>query len=297
MSQTDSKVIVITGCSSGIGLETAIVCAKNNMFVFACVRNPYKANELKNRIETENLSKIEIIEMDVSNDISIKTGIQKINSSTDHIDILFNNAGRMVLGSLEDLSDKELTGQLNTDLQGVIILTKKIIPIMRKNNSGLIINMSSVAGRIGFPLSSAYCISKFGIEGLSQVLRRELQTKNINVCLIEAGVVDTKFFVNTPDAMSSKDQNGKFVGPYSEDTEIMRTVLNRIMEKIEEKKLTASKPLDVGKKVLEIIRENGKEFRYIIGHDAEAMIAALESSNDDQAKMDVAIANIMKEWM
>ena len=291
MSQTDSKVIVITGCSSGIGLETAVACAKNDMKVFACVRNPYKANELKNRIETENLSKIEIIEMDVSNDISIKTGIQKINSSTDHIDILFNNAGRMVLGSLEDLSDKELTGQLNTDLQGVIILTKNILPRMRKNKSGLIINMSSVAGRIGFPLSSAYCISKFGIEGLSQVLRRELQTKNINVCLIEAGVVDTRFFVNTPDAIASKHS------AYNEETKVMRMVLNNLMKNIKEKESLASKPLDVGEKVLEIIRENGKEFRYIIGHDAEAMIAALESSNDDQSKMDVAIENIMKEWM
>ena len=297
MSQTDSKVIVITGCSSGIGLETAIACAKNNMKVFACVRNPYKENELKNRIEKEDISNIEIIEMDVSNDISIKSGIQKINSRTERIDVLFNNAGGMILGSLEDLSDKELTGQLNTDLRGVIILTKNILPIMRKNNSGLIINMSSVAGRIGFPLSSAYCISKFGVEGLSQVLRRELQTKNIHVCLIEAGVVDTKFFVNTPDAMASKDQNGKFVGPYSADTEMMRTVLNRIMKKIKDKELKTSKPADIGEKVLEIIRENGKEFRYIIGHDAEAMIAALESSNDDQGKMDVAIENIMKEWI
>jgi len=297
MSQTDSKVIVITGCSSGIGLETAIACAKNNMKVFACVRNPYKENELKNRIEKEDISNIEIIEMDVSNDISIKSGIQKINSRTERIDVLFNNAGGMILGSLEDLSDKELTGQLNTDLRGVIILTKNILPIMRKNNSGLIINMSSVAGRIGFPLSSAYCISKFGIEGLSQVLRRELQTKNIHVCLIEAGVVDTKFFVNTPDAMASKDQNGKFVGPYSADTEMMRTVLNRIMKKIKDKELKTSKPADIGEKVLEIIRENGKEFRYTIGHDAEAMIAALESSNDDQGKMDVAIENIMKEWI
>ena len=297
MSQTDSKVIVITGCSSGIGLETAIACAKNNMKVFACVRNPYKENELKNRIEKEDISNIEIIEMDVSNDISIKSGIQKINSRTERIDVLFNNAGRMILGSLEDLSDKELTGQLNTDLRGVIILTKNILPIMRKNNSGLIINMSSVAGRIGFPLSSAYCISKFGIEGLSQVLRRELQTKNIHVCLIEAGVADTKFFVNTPDAMASKDQNGKFVGPYSADTEMMRTVMNRIMKKIKDKELETSKPADIGEKVLEIIRENGKGFRYIIGHDAEAMIAALESSNDDQGKMDVAIENIMKEWI
>ena len=140
----------------------------------------------------------------------------QILNFTNHIDILFNNAGRMILGSLEDLSDKELSGQVDTDLRGVIILTKNILPIMRKNNSGLIINMSSVAGRIGFPLSSAYCISKFGIEGLSQALRRELMPKNINVCLIEAGVVDTRFFVNTPDAIASKQS------AYSEETKVMR---------------------------------------------------------------------------
>ena len=286
MSQTNSKVIVITGCSSGIGLETAIVCAKNNMFVFACVRNPYKAFELKKRIEDEKLTEIKIIEMDVSKDISIKNGIHQILNLTNHVDILFNNAGRMILGSLEDLSDKELSGQIDTDLRGVIILTKNILPIMRKNNSGLIINMSSVAGRIGFPLSSAYCISKFGIEGLSQSLRRELITKNINVCLIEAGVVDTRFFVNTPDAIASKQS------VYAEETKIMRGVLNKIKEK-----KSGSKASDVSKKILEIIKENGKEYRYIIGNDAEAMIAALESSKDNQANMDVAINNIMKEWI
>ncbi|RZD41058.1 MAG: hypothetical protein CXT78_11720 [Thaumarchaeota archaeon] len=291
MSEIDSKVIVITGCSSGIGLETAITCAKNNMFVFACVRNPYKIFELKKRIEDEKLTEIKIIEMDVSKDISIKNGIHQILNFTNHIDILFNNAGRMILGSLEDLSDNELSGQLDTDLRGVIILTKNILPIMRKNNSGLIINMSSVAGRIGFPLSSAYCISKFGIEGLSQALRRELMPKNINVCLIEAGVVDTKFFVNTPDAIASKHS------AYSEETKVMRKVLNNLMKNIKEKESLGSKSSDVSEKVLEIIKENGKEFRYSIGNDAEAMIAALESCNDDQSKMDVAINNIMKEWM
>ena len=286
MSEINSKVIVITGCSSGIGLETAITCAKNNMTVFACVRNPYKAFELKKRIEDEKLSEIKIIEMDVSKDISIKNGIHQILNFTNHIDILFNNAGRMILGSLEDLSDKELSGQLDTDLRGVIILTKNILPIMRKNNSGLIINMSSVAGRIGFPLSSAYCISKFGIEGLSQALRRELMTKNINVCLIEAGVVDTRFFVNTPDAIASKHS------AYSEETKIMRAVLNKIKEK-----KSGSKASDVSEKILKIIKENGKEYRYIIGNDAEAMIAALESSKDNQGNMDIAINNIMKEWV
>jgi|SaaInlStandDraft_2_1057019.scaffolds.fasta_scaffold07095_2 NADP-dependent 3-hydroxy acid dehydrogenase YdfG len=282
--ETQQKVVLITGCSSGIGLETAIECCKNNMYVFACVRNPNKAFELKKRMEDENLTEIKIIEMDVSNDISIKNGISQILNLTDRIDVLFNNAGRMILGSLEDLTDSELIGQINTDLRGVIILTKNIIPIMRKNKSGLIINMSSVAGRIGFPLSTAYCISKFGIEGLSQALRRELMLRNINVCLIEAGVVNTKFFSNMSDAVMSKDS------AYADETKIMRDSINKIQK---EKFSQAS---DVSKEVLKIINDGGKEFRYIVGNDAEAMIAALESSQDDQIKMDTAIYNIMKEW-
>ena len=155
---------------------------------------------------------------------------------------------------------------------------------MRKNKSGLIINMSSVAGRIGFPLSTAYCISKFGIEGLSQALRRELMLRNINVCLIEAGVVNTKFFSNMSDAVMSKDS------AYADETKIMRDSINKIQK---EKFSQAS---DVSKEVLKIINDGGKEFRYIVGNDAEAMIAALESSQDDQIKMDTAIYNIMKEW-
>jgi len=282
--ETQQKVVLITGCSSGIGLEAAIECCKNNMYVFACVRNPNKAFELKKRMEDENLTEIKIIEMDVSNDISIKNGISQILNLTDRIDVLFNNAGRMILGSLEDLTDSELIGQINTDLRGVIILTKNIIPIMRKNKSGLIINMSSVAGRIGFPLSTAYCISKFGIEGLSQALRRELMLRNINVCLIEAGVVNTKFFSNMSDAVMSKDS------AYADETKIMRDSINKIQK---EKFSQAS---DVSKEVLKIINDGGKEFRYIVGNDAEAMIAALESSQDDQIKMDTAIYNIMKEW-
>jgi fructose-1,6-bisphosphatase len=104
-------------------------------------------------------------------------------------------------------------------------------------------------------------------------------------------VVDTKFFVNTPDAIASKHS------AYSEETKVMRMVLNNLMKNIKEKESLGSKSSDVSEKVLEIIKENGKEFRYSIGNDAEAMIAALESCNDDQSKMDVAINNIMKEWM
>ena len=107
---------------------------------------------------------------------------------------------------------------------------------------------------------------------------------DFNVCLIEAGVVNTKFFSNMSDAVMSKDS------AYADETKIMRDSINKIQK---EKFSQAS---DVSKEVLKIINDGGKEFRYIVGNDAEAMIAALESSQDDQIKMDTAIYNIMKEW-
>lgn len=284
-SNQNQKTIVITGCSSGIGYETAITCAKNNFQVFACLRFPEIANNLKKIIEEENLSNLKIITMDLSDSNSIYSGINDILNQTDHIDILFNNAGMMIMGSLEDLSESELEKQLKTDLIGLIHLTKKIIPVMRKNNSGLIINMSSIAGRIGFSQSSAYCVSKFGIEGLSQSLRRELITKNISVCLIEAGIVDTNFFKNMKIAKNSEHS------VYAIETSQMREMMNNIP------KSNFTSPKFVADLVLKIIDEKGKKFRYVVGNDAHSMIAALEDSLDDQNKMDIEIQTIMKKWI
>ena len=284
-SNQNQKTIVITGCSSGIGYETAITCAKNNFQVFACLRFPEIANNLKKIIEEENLSNLKIITMDLSDSNSIYSGINDILNQTDHIDILFNNAGMMIMGSLEDLSESELEKQLKTDLIGLIHLTKKIIPIMRKNNSGLIINMSSIAGRIGFSQSSAYCVSKFGIEGLSQSLRRELITKNISVCLIEAGIVDTNFFKNMKIAKNSEHS------VYAIETSQMREMMDNIP------KSNFTSPKFVADLVLKIIDEKGKKFRYVVGNDAHSMIAALEDSLDDQNKMDIEIQTIMKKWI
>lgn len=281
----EKQTIVITGCSSGIGLETVIACSKNNYKVFACVRSLTKSAELQNRINAENLTDVHIVEMDMTETFSIINGFNEIRKKTEQIDILFNNAGKMILGSLEDLSENELHEQLAVDLIGIITLTQKVIPIMRVNGGGLIINMGSIAGRIGFPLSSPYCISKFGLEGLSQALRRELAPKNIHVCIIEAGIVDTKFFENTRLADASKKS------AYTLETFTMNDLIKQM------KKDKYSTPNNIAEKILEIIESKGEDFRYIIGNDAEHVIGLMMSCGDNQKSMDKNLEELQKDWV
>ena len=279
------KVVLITGCSSGIGLETAIACAKEGNTVFATVRNMNTSTELKKRIENEQLKNIEMLELDVAKTESIEVTISTIVQKAEKIDVLFNNAGFMIMGSLEDLTRAEIESQINTDLLGAIYLTKNVIPHMKKSNPGLIINMSSIAGRVGWGLSTAYCVSKFGIEGFTDSLRRELITRNINVCLIEAGIVHSKFFENMRYAKASEKSE------YAKETTQMLAMVDA-MKNLE----GWTKPSDVAKEVLKIIEENGKKVRYAIGSDAKAILEVVHMSRDSSQAMDEALAKIMKEY-
>lgn len=280
MSETNSKVIVITGCSSGIGLETAVECSKAGHKVFATMKNLEKRGNLDKRIEEEKIENIEIIKLDVSDQSSRKTAIADIGRQVDNIDVLFNNAGYMVMGSLEDCTYDEIHEQIETDLVGPIHLTKITLPHMQNNNAepSLILNMSSVAGKIGFGLTTAYCVSKFGIEGFTESLRRELLFKNVNVALIEAGVVHTEFFEKIKRTDTSYRSN------YAADTQMMDDFIECI--KTQTKWTT---PNQVAKKVVEIIGENGKNVRYVIGNDAEFLIGSAYNNKDHHEKMDKTI--------
>ena len=282
------KTVLITGCSSGIGLETAVACAKAGHRVFATMRNLNKKEKLEKRKQDEKLEDMEIIRLNVNDNTSIRHTIASIVRKIDNIDVVFNNAGYMKVGSLEDLTLKEIQMQLNTDLMGPIHLSKLAIPHMQNGDGpGLILNMSSVAGRIGFNLSSPYCISKFGIEGFSESLRRELLGSgiNVNVALIEAGIVHTDFFINITQTAASKISN------YAAQTELMMNAIENI-----KKETNWTQPEQVAKQVLDIINENGKNFRYVIGNDAEFLIDSFFSYQGDQNKMDKAIEKIMKKY-
>ena len=282
------KVVVITGCSSGIGLETAIECAKVGHKVFATMRNLKKKEKLEKRIKDEKLENIEIMELDVTDTDSIDNTIASIIRKVEKIDVLFNNAGFMIMGSLEDSTINEIREQINTDLMGPIHLTKQTLPHMQSGDEpGLVINMSSVAGRIGFGFTTSYCASKFGIEGFSESLRGEMLTRNVRVALIEAGIVHTNFFDNITRTKLSYNSN------YSKDTQMMENMINIIKNKI-----NWTLPNTIAKKIVEeIIPENGEKFRYVVGRDAKYLIGGIYSCRDDKKCMDDIINKIIAQYL
>lgn len=289
------KTVLITGCSSGIGLETAVACAKAGHRVFATMKNLNKKERLQKRIEDEKIDNIEILELDVSKTEEIENKISSIVRQVDNIDVLFNNAGYMVMGSLEDSKIQEIRDQINTDLMGPIHLTKLAIPHMKSGEEpGLVINMSSIAGKIGFGFTTSYCTSKFGIEGFSESLRREMNTakmggedRNVRVAVIEAGIVHTDFFKNISRTELSKNSN------YAKETDGMDNLIKNIQNKN-----NWTQPETIAKMIVEeIIPEQGKKFRYVAGTDGKYLVRATHTYKDDQEAIDQEINYIMTQYM
>ena len=167
------KVALVTGSSSGIGLETALSLARDGYHTFASMRNVEKAGELEHAAKKENLP-IEIIELDVDKEESIISAIKKVVTKNGRLDVLVNNAGYGQFGCTEDLTINDFRKQFETNFFSIVRIIQEVAPIMRKQNSGNIINISSVVGRMGLPGSSAYISSKFALEGLGECLRYEL---------------------------------------------------------------------------------------------------------------------------
>ncbi|MEK6966317.1 MAG: SDR family oxidoreductase, partial [Thermoproteota archaeon] len=178
------KVALVTGSSSGIGYETALALARKGYHTFATMRDTGKSKNILEAAKKENL-KLDVIELDVDKENSIKSAISKIMSQKGRVDVLVNNAGYGLFGCLEDISIADLKQQFETNLFGIVRLIQETAPIMRKQGSGIIVNVSSVAGRIGFPGSPAYISSKFALEGLSECMRYELSPFGIKTIIIE----------------------------------------------------------------------------------------------------------------
>jgi NAD(P)-dependent dehydrogenase (short-subunit alcohol dehydrogenase family) len=151
---SNQKVAVVTGASSGIGHETSLALARSGFRTYATMRNLNKSENIKSVAMKENLP-IHINQLDVTDDISIKNAVLAILSEAGRIDLLVNNAGYALNGAFEDLTLDEIKAQFETNLFGVIRTTQAILPIMRKQEFGIIVNMSSGAGRLGYPGGSA----------------------------------------------------------------------------------------------------------------------------------------------
>jgi NAD(P)-dependent dehydrogenase (short-subunit alcohol dehydrogenase family) len=262
------KVAMVTGSSSGIGYETSLALARNGFYTFATVRNPKKADKILQVAKKENLN-IEIIELDVDDEKSISAAIEKIISKKQRIDVLVNNAGWGLFGSVEDVSMKDFRAQFETNFFGIISIIQKVAPIMRKQGSGIIVNVSSVAGRIGFPGSPAYISSKFALEGLSESLRYELGQFGVKIVIIEPGVIKTNFFSSMKIAEPKPDS------PYKEITEKVIMGIKMMAE-------LGTPPSEVATTILNAIKEENPRPRYIVGNDAQMFLEAKKTKTDTE---------------
>ena len=271
------KVAIVTGCSSGIGHEISLILARNGFTTYATMRNLQKGSDLKSIAEDEKLP-LHFAQLDVTDENSVKKAIQTIHDEAGRIDILVNNAGYGLTGAFEDLSLDEIKTQYETNVFGLIRTTQSVLPIMRKQRSGLIVNISSGAGRFGFPTGSAYVSTKFAVEGLTESMSYELEPFGIKVILIEPGVIKTNFFNSSVLAKKSQDPNS----PYATLMKGMEDSVDKMME-------NASTPQYVAEVVLHAVTNENPKLRYLAGKDVERWIEAKMKMSDEE------FANMMKQ--
>lgn len=267
---SNQRVAVVTGASSGIGYETSLTLARNGFVTYATMRSLNKGENIKTAAEEEKLP-LKIVQLDVTDDESVKDAMQSIISEASGIDVLVNNAGYGLVGALEDLAMEEIKSQYGTNLFGVIRVTQAVLPIMRKQKSGIIVNISSAAGRFAIPGQSAYVSTKFAIEGLSESIAYELEPFGIKVVLIEPGIVKTSMANNMVIAKKSQDPSS----PY------YRLIENAVSS-IEHGLETRSSPDVVAKVVLKAVTSENPNLRYLAGKDIETWMEAKRSMSDEE---------------
>ena len=260
------KVALVTGSSSGIGLETVLSLARDGYYTFASMRNVEKAGELEHAAKKENLP-IEIIELDVDKEESIISAIKKVITKNGRLDVLVNNAGYGQFGCTEDLTINDFRKQFETNFFSIVRIIQEIAPVMRKQNSGNIINISSVVGRMGLPGSSAYISSKFALEGLGECLRYELGQFGIKTTMIEPGVIKTNFF------NSMKVPESKIDPKYKTLTDNILAGLKMMVE-------MGTAPSQVADVVMKAIHDDEMLPRYVVGTDAAMFLEAKKMKTD-----------------
>jgi len=274
-SQADiQKVAVVTGSSSGIGFETSLALARNGFHTYATMRKLVDggSKQITDIAENENLP-LQVIQLDVNNDKSVEDAINRIAKEKDsRIDVLVNNAGYALIGAFEEDSMEEIKTQFETNFFGAIRVMQKVIPIMRKQRGGKIVNISSIGGRISFPLDSIYHGTKFALEGLSESLQYEVEPFGIKIILIEPGAIGSSFWKNLK--MSAKAS-----GPDS-DNSPYRQFTNNVSEAFNQAAQNSIHPSEVAKVIIQAVMVDNPDFRYAVGKDAATLLEARRNMSD-----------------
>ncbi|AIF85219.1 short-chain dehydrogenase of unknown substrate specificity [Candidatus Nitrososphaera evergladensis SR1] len=266
-----NKVAVVSGSSSGIGLATSLALARNGFYTYATMRNLEKSAGIIDAAAKEKLP-LQLVQLDVNDERSVNSAIAKITAEQGRIDVLVNNAGYGLFGALEDLSIEEIKAQYETNFFGLIRLTQAALPLMRKQNGGIIVNVGSVAGRIGFPGTAAYTSTKFALEGLTEAISYELEPFGIKVVIVEPGVIKTNFLNGMVVPRKTSDPNS----PYLQLMQQMNATLSSMREN------GSSSPEVVAKAVLQAVTVENPELRYLAGEDAVTLMEMRKKAPSDE---------------
>ena len=262
--------VLITGCSSGFGKLAALHFARKGDTVYASMRNTEKGAELEQARDEENL-KIELLQLDVTDEASVKKAVAHVIDAAGQIDVLVNNAGIGAHGPIEETEDDEAKEIFETNFFGALRVIRAALPHMREKKAGVIVNVSSLAGRVGPPFDGIYSASKFALEAVSEALNYEVHPFGIRVVLVEPGGFETNI------GSTRRTPRGYGEGsPYMALDQRFEQALTKLPGRDEE-----SNPQTVAEAIYNAVHDEEPKLRYLVGKDAE-MIGALRKQLDDE---------------
>jgi NAD(P)-dependent dehydrogenase (short-subunit alcohol dehydrogenase family) len=257
-----NKTILITGASSGIGKATAKLFQSKGWNVIATMRNPENESELT-QLENILVTKLDVLDLD-SIQNAFKEGFGKFGS----IDVLLNNAGYGAYGPLETFSREKIVRQFNTNVIGLLEVTKAVLPHFRQNRKGIVINISSIGGKMTFPLGSLYHGTKFAVEGISESLNFEVEQFGGQVKIVEPGMIATDFAGRSFDFNNDVD-----MAEYQNLVGVLMTALPAMVQ-------NASPASVVAEIIFEAATDGKNQLRYTAGEDAKMLIANRQQYDD-----------------
>lgn len=255
MQKDRGQVILITGASSGLGRACATHLARRGHRVFGTSRRPPGAVAVDG---------VAMVQIDVRDGESVRRGVGQVLERAGRLDVVVNNAGFGLVGAVEDTAIEEAKAQFETNYFGVLRVCRAVLPVMRAQGAGLIINISSIGGLIGVPFTGQYAASKFAIEGLSEVLRMEVRPFGLHVVLVEPGDFRTGFTAKRVRTVASQE-NPAYAG-----------ALARTLAVIERDETGGSDPQLVARLVERIVRARSPRPRYIVGSFDQKLAAGLK---------------------
>ena len=260
-------VTLITGTSSGIGLATAVHFAREGHEVWAGVRNPTGATELREAIERNRLT-MRILALDVDDAASVQRAVAEVLDTSGRIDVLVNNAGIGGGGPIEDVPVDWAQGLFQTNYFGVVRVVQAVLPGMRQRGAGAIVNVSSIAGRLAIAGHGHYSAVKHALEALSEALAQEVQRFGIRVAIVEPGVVVTPIF--------SKAR--RFADPASPYFDHVRRLLLLYQKQMPH----AAQPADAAAVIYEAATTKQPRLRWLVGDDAKLLVAGRQRMSDEE---------------